>query len=387
MKGKIILSQMQEIISRYDFKKVVFLNKGDKSVKSFTCMNLLTVMLYAQMTTKMSLRDICDGLRSKVNYWYHLSLMTLSRNNLSHSLMKRPCEIFETIFYTLLEKLQAERGMMTDKRFKFKNTLRTIDSTTISLCLSLFEWAKYRRAKGGIKLHMLFNNKEQLPDFINMTEAKQHDINAAFSMPLQENGIYVMDRGYLCYDLLEKIRKNKAFFVIRTKSNTKFRVVERMGKKSPSIKADWIVEVSGSKAEQYQENLRLIKFRDEESGKIYEYYTNNFSLSAKTIADIYKARWDIEKFFKFIKQNLRIKTFFGTSENAVMIQIWTALIALLLVEYMRFKCKSIFSLQESWRIIKDNVFQYYKIEDILSRWIPPDRNAMKKKDIQLTLCF
>ena len=378
---------MQEIISRYDFKKVVFLNKGDKSVKSFTCMNLLTVMLYAQMTTKMSLRDICDGLRSKVNYWYHLSLMTLSRNNLSHSLMKRPCEIFETIFYTLLEKLQAERGMMTDKRFKFKNTLRTIDSTTISLCLSLFEWAKYRRAKGGIKLHMLFNNKEQLPDFINMTEAKQHDINAAFSMPLQENGIYVMDRGYLCYDLLEKIRKNKAFFVIRTKSNTKFRVVERMGKKSPSIKADWIVEVSGSKAEQYQENLRLIKFRDEESGKIYEYYTNNFSLSAKTIADIYKARWDIEKFFKFIKQNLRIKTFFGTSENAVMIQIWTALIALLLVEYMRFKCKSIFSLQESWRIIKDNVFQYYKIEDILSRWIPPDRNAMKKKDIQLTLCF
>lgn len=387
MKGKTILSQMQEIISRYDFKKIVFLNKGDKSVKSFTCMNLLTVMLYAQMTTKMSLRDICDGLRSKVNYWYHLSLNALSRNNLSHSLMKRPCEIFETIFYTLLEKLQAERGMITDKRFKFKNTLRTIDSTTISLCLSLFEWAKFRTAKGGIKLHMMFNNKEQLPDFINMTEAKQHDINAAFLMPIQEKGIYVMDRGYLCYDLLEKLHKNKAFFVIRTKSNTKFRIVERMMKKSLSIKADWIVVVSGSKADKYPEKLRVIKYRDESTGQTYEYYTNNFSLSAQTIADIYKARWDIEIFFKFVKQNLKIKTFFGTSENAVMIQIWTAMIALLLVEYMRFKCRSGLSLQQAWRIIKDNVFQYCKIEDILSQWTPPVRNTMKNKDIQLTLCF
>lgn len=387
MKGKTILSQMQEIISRYDFKKVVFLNKGDKSVKSFTCMNLLTVMLYAQMTTKMSLRDICNGLRSKVNYWYHLSLKALSRNNLSHSLMKRPCEIFETIFYRLLEKLQAERGMINDKRFKFKNPLRTIDSTTISLCLSLFEWAKFRRAKGGIKLHMMFNNKEQLPDFINMTEAKQHDINAAFSMPIQENGIYVMDRGYLCYDLLEKLRKNKAFFVIRTKSNTKFRIIKRMKKKSSSIKADWIVAVSGCKADQYPENLRVINYHDKSTGQTYQYYTNNFSLSAQTIADIYKARWDIEIFFKFIKQNLKIKTFFGTSENAVMIQIWTALIALLLVEYMRFKCKSKFSLQQAWRIVKDNVFHQYQIEDILSQWMPPNRDAIKRQDVQLTLCF
>jgi putative transposase len=301
--------------------------------------------------------------------------------------MKRPCEIFETIFYTLLEKLQAERGMITDKRFKFKNTLRTIDSTTISLCLSLFEWAKFRTAKGGIKLHMMFNNKEQLPDFINMTEAKQHDINAAFLMPIQEKGIYVMDRGYLCYDLLEKLHKNKAFFVIRTKSNTKFRIVERMMKKSSSIKADWIVVVSGSKADKYPEKLRVIKYRDESTGQTYEYYTNNFSLSAQTIADIYKARWDIEIFFKFVKQNLKIKTFFGTSENAVMIQIWTAMIALLLVEYMRFKCRSGLSLQQAWRIIKDNVFQYCKIEDILSQWTPPVRNTMKNKDIQLTLCF
>jgi hypothetical protein len=350
-------------------------------------MNLLTVMLYAQMTEKMSLRDICNGLCSKMNYWYHLSLKALSRNNLSHSLMKRPCGIFETLFYRLLEKLQSERGVMNDKRFRFKNQLRSIDSTTISLCLSIFEWAKFRRAKGGIKLHVMFDNKEQLPDFINMTDAKQHDINAAFSMPIRRNGIYVMDRGYFCYHLFEKLRKNKAFFVIRTKTNTQYRIVKRNARSSLSIKADWIVAVVGTKSELYPENLRLVKYLDKETGRVYEYYTNNFALSAQTIADIYKSRWDIEIFFKFIKQNLKIKTFFGTSENAVMIQVWTAMIALLLVEYMRFKCKSVFSLQQSWRIIKDNVFQRLKIEDILSRSVQLKRNVSNVSDGQLNFCY
>jgi putative transposase len=284
-------------------------------------------------------------------------------------------------------KVQAERGAMTDKRFKFKNPLRSLDSTTISLCLALFEWATFRRAKGGIKLHMLFNNKEQLPEFIIMTEAKQHDINKAYEMPVQAKGIYVMDRGYLCYDFLEKLRKNKAFFVIRTKSNTKYRVVERRQKCNPSIKADWIVAVIGNKAEDYQEKLRLVKYYDNDTKQTYEYYTNNFTLSAKTIADIYKARWDIEIFFKFIKQNLKIKTFFGTSENAVMLQIWSAMIALLLVEYIRFKSRSKFSLQKSWRILKDNVFQKYSIDALLSELKVPKSDLAANYDGQLTLCF
>ena len=385
--GKTVLAQMQELISRYDLKKLVSLHNGDKNVKFFTSQNLLTVMLYAQMTGKMSLRDICDGLRSKMNYWYHLSLQAISRNNLSHALKMRPCEVFESIFYHLLGKVQAERGMMSDKRFKFKNPLRSIDSTTISLCLSLFEWAKFRRAKGGIKLHVMFNNKEQLPEFIIMSEAKQHDINAAYEMPIQPNGIYVMDRGYLCYDFLEKIRKNKAFFVIRTKSNTKYRVIERRKKSDSSIKADWIVEITGNKAEEYTEKLRVVRYYDNDTKHTYEYYTNNFTLSAKTIADVYKARWDIEIFFKFIKQNLKIKTFFGTSENAVMIQVWTAMIALLLVEYIRFKCRSKFSLQKAWRVLKDNLFQQYRIESLLAEFLTPKPDVIKFNDGQLFLCF
>jgi len=299
----------------------------------------------------------------------------------------RPCEVFESIFYHLLGKLQDERGMMSDKRFKFKNPARSIDSTTISLCLSLFEWAKFRRAKGGIKLHVMFNNKEQLPEFIIMSEAKQHDINAAYEMPIQPNGIYVMDRSYLCYDFLEKLRKNRAFFVIRTKSNTKYRVIERRKKSDSSIKADWVVEITGNKAEEYSEKLRVVRYYDNDTKKTYEYYTNNFTLSAKTIADVYKSRWDIEIFFKFIKQNLKIKTFFGTSENAIMIQVWTAMIALLLVEYVRFKCRSNFSLQKAWRVLKDNVFQQYRIESLLAEFSTPIPDVNKFTDGQLSLCF
>jgi transposase len=385
--GKTVLAQMQEIISRYNFEKLILLHKGDKSVKFFTSQNLFTVMLYAQMTTKMSLRDICDGLRSKVNFWYHLALQSISRNNLSHALKTRSQEIFAALFYHMLGKLTSERGMRNDKRFRFKNQLHTIDSTTISLCLSLFEWARFRRSKGGIKLHIMFNNKQQLPEFINMTEAKCHDINAAYNMPVRGNCIYVIDRGYFCYDFFEKLRKNRAFFVIRTKSNTRYRIVERRKKSDPCIKADWIVAIAGNKSEEYHEHLRVVRYYDREKKETFEYYTNNFSLSAKTIADIYKARWGIECFFKFIKQNLKIKTFFGTSQNAVMIQIWTAMIALLLVEYIRFKCHSTFSLYQAWRILKDNVFQQYCLEFLMTELSPTDN---LKNDIscgQMVLCF
>lgn len=385
--GKTVLAQMQEIISRYNFEKTVFMHNGDKSVKKFKTHNLLTIMLYAQMTTKMSLREICYGLKSKMNYWYHLSINSISRNNLSHALSKRPAEMFENIFYQLLMKLKAERGMMKDKRFKFKNSLRSIDSTTISLCLSLFEWAKFRRAKGGIKLHTMFNNKEQLPEFIILSEAKEHDINIAYDLPIQAGGIYVMDKAYMCYDFLEKIRENRAFFVTRTKRNTKYRIIERRKKTGAGIKADWIVEITGSKAKDYSGQLRVVRYYDSDTRRTYEYYTNNFNLSAKTIADIYKSRWDIEIFFKFIKQNLKIKTFFGTSENAVRLQIWTAMIALLLVEYIRFKYRSTFSLQKAWRILKDNVFQQYRIESLLTELSVPKPETKLPNDVQLSLCF
>ncbi len=386
-KTKTILSQMQSFISGYEFEKYVSEYNGDKGVKIFNTRNLLNVMLYVHIGTKQSLRDIIDSLKSKRNLWYHIGIKSISRNNLSHALMKRSHVIFEKMFFNLLGKFQNDRMPMADKRFKFKMPIKIIDSTTIGLCLSLFDWAKFRKTKGGIKLHVMYDSKEQIPDFMIFSEAKKHDVNFSHKMPINTNSIYVMDKGYFCYKFFQKVNKNRAFFVIRTKTNTQYRIIERNKKKNKNIKADWIVKVSSLKSEEYPYKLRVVKYYDKEKKKTYEYMTNNFQLSAKTIADIYKARWDIELFFKWIKQNLKIKTFIGTSENAVKIQIWTAMIAYLLIEYIRFKSKTTYSLLKTFRILKDNIFHNYDLFDLLTEKLIPDIKQACDNENQLVLNF
>ncbi|HQO40108.1 MAG TPA: IS4 family transposase [Spirochaetota bacterium] len=386
-KSKTVLLQMQSLISGYDFKKLVFEHDGDKSVKSFTTRNLLNVMLYVHMTSKQSLRDIVDSLVSKKNLWYHLGLKSLSRNNLSHALKIRSSVIFEKTFYELLHRLRKERGLKSDKRFRFKMSVKTFDSTTISLCLSLFEWATFRSKKGGIKLHTMFNNREQIPEFVNITEAGRHDVRAADKFPIASNSIYVFDKGYICFKFLEKISKNKAFFVTRTKTNTRYKIISRQQKNQSCIKADWIVEFSSYKSKDYPEALRVIRYYDEVTSKTYEFMTNNFNLTAKTIADIYKSRWDIELFFKWIKQNLKVKTFIGTSENAVKIQIWTAMIAYLLTEYIRFKSKTSFTILKTFRILSENILCNADIYNLLGDFKPPSRIKTENCDLQLLMNF
>ncbi len=384
---KTVLSQLQSFIFGYDFKNIIDSHQGDKGVKTFKTRNLLSIMMYMHMTSKKSLRDIVDSLSSKRNLWYHLGLASVSRNNLSYALANRSCKIFEQSFYWLLQKLQHERGFVSDKRFKFKMPVKILDSTTISLCLSLFDWATFRKAKGGIKLHVMFDAREQIPDFVVMSTAKQHDIQAARHMELSKNSIFVMDKGYICFDFLAKINKNSSFFVTRTKTNTQYKILERRKKTNRKIKADWIVKFSSYKKRDYPELLRVVRYRDDESGKTYEYMTNNFSLSAMTIADIYKSRWDIELFFKWIKQNLKIKTFIGTSENAVLIQVWTAMIAYLLTEYIRFKSKTGFSRLKTYRILCDNILHNYDIQYLLNKKEPPDLYRKKLDIMQLSLGF
>ncbi len=370
-KGKTVLKQMQSFISGYDFNNVVSEHNGDKGIRVFSTQNLLSVMLYVHMSGKRSLRDIIDSLESKMNLWYHLGIKSLSRNNLSYSLKNRSHEIFEKTFYHLLNNLQKERGIVHDKRFKFKMPLKTLDTTTISLCLSLFDWAQFRKKKGGIKLHLLYNNKDQLPEVVDLSNAVKHDIKMVDSFPITENSIYTFDKGYICFKFLEKIDKNKAFFVTRTKSNTQYRIIERKKKNHDQIRADWIVKFKSYKSKDYPEKLRVVRYYDEESKKTYEFMTNNFSLSAKTIADIYKARWDIELFFKWIKQNLKIKTFIGTSENAVKIQIWTAMIAYLLTEFIRFISKTSFTILKTFRILSENLLSNIDISQLLMKKLPP----------------
>jgi hypothetical protein len=386
-KNRTVLAQMQQLISRFHFEKLVNENKSDKNVRSFTTWNLFQVMLYAQIAQKKSLRDICMSLQSNVSNWYHLGLQSISRNNLSNSLMKRPAIVFEKTFNMMLSQLQNTKNQAIDKRFKFKNPLYAIDSTTISLCLSLYKWASFRTTKAGIKIHTSYDIKKQIPDFMVVTEARQSDHRGILPLPILEGAIYVLDRGYLCFKTLANISKNKAFFVTRTKTNTKYKTIEKMKVAGNGILIDCLISFNGVKSSDYPELVRLVRFKNPEDNKVYNYITNNLTLSASTIANIYKSRWDIELFFKWIKQNLKIKTFIGTSENAVFIQIWIAAISYLLTEYLRFISKTCFSRMETFRIISVNIFASRNLIDLLCTKFRSLKKKMNLLEVQLDFGF
>lgn len=381
-----VLMQLQHFISTFHFQKAVDEHNADKNVRSFSTWNLLTVMIYTHFTHKKSLRDICTGLQSLTRRWYHLGLVSLSRNNLSNSLAKRPAEVFEKTFYMLLDSVQGTMTGMTDKRFRFKNPIKAIDSTTLSLCISLYAWASFRKTKAGIKVHTVYDIKNQIPDFICITDALCHDHTAVPQIPIQAGALYALDRGYFCLKTLENINKNQAFFVTRLKSKTLYSVVSKTKPKGNGILADQSIVFTGIKSHHYPGAVRLVRYRDTD-GKIYHFITNNYDLSAATIAAVYKARWDIELFFKWVKQNLRLKTFIGTSENAVRIQIWTAAITYLLVEYIRFVSRTTFSKIDVFRILGSELMNDRAVTSLFEKQKPISRHVRSTFDLQLDLCF
>lgn len=364
-KTKSILNELQSLISRYEFDKLASELKTDKNVRNFSSWEMLKVLIFAQLSKKASLRDIEISLRSKMNNWYHIGIKSISRNNLSNAMMKRSSDLFEKTFFIIYKEMIKSGFKKTDKRFTFTNKVIAIDSTTISLCLKVFDWAKFRKAKGGIKIHTMYDVKNQIPEFAVITEAARHDVVPAKAIKYQSESIYVLDRGYFCIKLFKNINENKAFFVTRTKVNTKYRVIRKMKTEDTSIKADLIIDFTDLKMRDYKERLRIVRYYDAIDDKNYEFITNNFDMDAKTIAELYKARWSVELFFKHMKQNLKIKTFIGTSENAVKIQIWTAMITLLLVEYIRFLSRTVFSSMEIIRLLGDNIFSGKSIAEIL----------------------
>lgn len=386
-RNRMIFVQMQQLISTFRFKKIVDEHKADKNVRSFSTWNLLQVMLYSHLTNKRSLRDVCTGLRSVENRWYHLGLGSLSRNNLSNSLARRSHEVFEKTFYHLLSEAQSEMAGRKDKRFTFSNPLKAIDSTSISLCMSLYSWASFRSTKAGIKAHTMYDIKKRIPDFIVITNGRQHDHTAVSQMPIQEGTIYVLDRGYLCFATLENMNKNRAFFVTRTKSNTRYRTITKGKPTGKGILRDDLIKFTGQKSHQYPHALRLVRYCDPKEKKVLTFITNNMDVSAKTIAAIYKSRWDIELFFKWVKQNLKLKTFIGTSENAVRIQIWSAAIVYLLMEYLRFRSRTPLLLIEVFRIISANIFSDRTIVDLLSYSKRLKRRKFTMPDLQLDFEF
>jgi Transposase DDE domain/Domain of unknown function (DUF4372) len=351
-----VLAQLQHFLPLQEFDSFVRQHEADKWTKHFTTKNQLTVMLYAQAKGKESLRDIEQGLKVRDSIFYHLGLANVSRSTLSRVNESRPYDIYESLFYELLRKCQSLTSRAVSQ-FTFKNDLYALDATVIELCLNLFPWATFRKEKGAIKLHTLFNVRSQIPELIIESDGKVTDIEMARHVDLGKlvrGSIIVMDRGYIDYSWLFDIHQHHHFFVTRIKVNAQIIPLEDCPVTEKGILKDQKIGFAlPDSLEAYPEGLRLIKYHDEKTRKTYEFITNNFELSARTIADIYKSRWQVELFFKWIKQHLKIKTFFGTSKNAVMTQIWIAMIYYLLLAWIKYQTKFKGSLLELSRMISE----------------------------------
>lgn len=387
-----VFSQLTQLICRYRFKKSVDTYNGDRYTKSLSCWQQLIVLLFAQSKGLDRLRDITVSLRSHQKQWYHLGLESVARSTLSDANNKRDAGIFKCVFYDLLAKC---RELSPRHGFKFKNPLYSFDSTLINVCLSLHPWATYRKKKGAFKLHTLLDHAGYLPSFMVLSDGKTHDItvmkDTSFGVPdLPPDSILLIDRAYIDYTWLYSLARQKIFFIIKVKRNMQYTITGQQNiPKNKGIVSDCLIRLTGLKSrEYYPDPLRMVTYIDQETGKMHQFVTNNLKLAARTIADLYKSRWQIEIFFKWIKQNLKIKSFLGTSKNAVMIQVWAAMIYYLLLSFIKFQTKCRHSLHCLTHIVGELLLDSVCIIEILT--IPFDTfRAVKRKQrhLQLSLRF
>ena len=331
--GRTVFSQIIDYLPLTEFRKCVQRYRGNYKVKSFSCLDQFLCMAFAQMTYRESLRDIEACLRSMQNKLYHMGIRgKVSRNTLAHANETRDWRIYADFAQILIH--QARR-LYADDDFgvELDQTVYALDSTTIDLCLSLFPWAKFRKHKGAIKLHTLLELRGSIPTFIAITDGKIHDVNILDELIPEPGCFYIMDRGYLDFDRLYLLNLFHAFFIIRAKSNLQFRrLYSHPIDKSTGLRCDQTIALTGiNSAEYYPEQLRRVRFFDKDTDKNLIFLSNNFILPADVIAQLYKCRWQIELFFKWIKQHLRIKSFYGTSQNAVKTQVWIAISVSLLL--------------------------------------------------------
>lgn len=364
-----VFGQLLQLISRHGFKKCVDRYSGDKYTKRFSCWQQLVVLLYSQARSLKSLRDITISLRSQNRKWYHLGLENVARSTLSDANNNRSADIFKDVFYEFLHKCQS---LAPGHRFKFKNPLYTMDSTLIKLCLSLFPWAEYRTRKGALKLHTLLDHSGCLPSFITLTHGRCHDLRVvqdeSYGFPqLLPDSILTVDRAYTDFIWFNTLNLQRVHFVTRAKQNLKCEVLgQHTQPKNKAVVSDQIIRLTDKETKKdYPQNLRLVTYYDGEKEQEFTFITNNFKLAASTIAELYKHRWQIELFFKWIKQNLKIKTFLGTSENAVMTQVWAAMIYYLLLAFIKFQTRYAWSMHELARIIGEVLLEHIDIIEVL----------------------
>ena len=378
--GKLIFSQVMEFLPWYEFHKCVNRYNGNYRIKSFSCLDQFLCMAFAQLTYRESLRDIETCLRSMQNKLYHMGIRgNVAKSTLADANETRDWRIYADFCQVLIARA---RDLYKDEAFsiELEHMAYALDSTTIDLCLSLFPWARFRKHKAAVKMHTLMDLKCNIPTFIKITDGKVHDVNILDSLITEPGAFYVMDRGYLDFARLYAVSQLLAFFVIRAKRNLRARrLYSKPVDKSTGLKLDQTIVLTGYKTgKQYPDKLRKIRYVDLETNKDFTFLTNNFFLPALSIALLYKCRWQIELFFKWIKQNLRIKAFYGTSENAVKTQIWIAIVVYVLIAIIKKRLNIELSPYTILQILSITLFEKIPLVHILTdfeyKHIAPDAN-------------
>jgi hypothetical protein len=384
-----LFNQLLQHFPRAEFAALVRKHDAERGAKGFTCWTQLVAMLFCQMAHADSLREICNGLACSLGKLVHLGIdVAPNKSTLAYANKHRPAKLYEELFYMALGRFRDEKGLgLRKRRFRFKNKLLSLDSTTISLCLAMFPWAKFRRAKGGVKAHVLLDHDDYLPRYVLITEARRSDVKMADAFPLNPGSIVVMDRGYNDYALFGKWTGEGIYFVTRLKDNAAYEVLEEGPvPANRNIRSDQLILFTGEQAQKdCPSPLRRVKVWDAVNEREIVLLTNLQEFGATTIAAIYKDRWEIELFFKALKQNLRVKTFVGTSENALRIQIWTALIAILLLKWLHHLSKAKWSLSNLASMLRMNLFTYRD----LTAWLdnPFGTPPLLPESQQLTLAL
>ncbi len=353
-----MFSQLLKLFPRVEFQALVKRTYAERHARGFTCWGQFVAMLFCQLGRAHSLREICGGLASCEGKLSHLGITAPSRSTLAYANAHRPWQLYRAVFQELLARCQPlAQGR---RKFRFKNKLVSLDSTVIDLCATLFDWAKFRRTKGAVKLHLLLDHDGYLPSVVVITEGRRHDVRVARTLRFDPGTIMVMDRGYVDYAWFGQLTTDEVFLVTRLKDNALYEVVERRPVPARShVRRDEVIRLTGVAAEtKCPHLLRRVEVVDPDAGDTLVFLTNHLTFGATTIAAIYKDRWQIELFFKALKQNLKIKTFVGTSANALKVQVWTALIAMLLLRYLQLRARFAWSLSNLVALLRMNLFTH-----------------------------
>ena len=379
--GKFVFAQIVEFIPRYEFEKCVERYKGDFHAKILNSYNHLLQLIFGQITACTSLRDICLCLKAHQNNLYHLGIrQQVNQSSLSRVNEKRDYRIFQDFGYHLIEQV---RPLFTKEKIPLvdlEKTIFALDSTSISVSINLAAWASGKYSRGAVKMHTLLDLRGSIPTFIHISDGTWHDSNAMDYIQIESNAIYTMDKAYVDLAALNKMDSIGAYFVTRAKAVMRYRIVETMDSNEDGILADQLVMLTGHKSSRlYPKQLRMVQYRDAETNEKLTFISNNMDISALDIANIYRNRWQIEVFFKWIKQNMTVKRMWGYSENAVRIHLWTAIISYLLMAKIKANLQTEYSITEVARILGVSAFAKTPIRELLANDQPTNKNKNVKE--------